>query len=62
MKEEEKILQKFLTIFFNRRLCVAEKLKIIKYSEERSIHAASNYNGVSRPTTRYWIKEKEELM
>ena len=33
-----------------------------KYAEGRSIHSAPNYYGVSRPTIRFWIKEKEELM
>ena len=38
------------------------EIKTIEYAEERSIHAASNYYGVSRLTIRYWIKEKEELV
>ena len=58
IEEEKKISKTKSTISFNRRLSVAEKLIIIKYAEERSIHAASNYYGVSRLTLRYWIKEK----
>ena len=50
-----------MIISFNRRLSASEKLKIIKYAEERSNYTAYNYYGVSRPTIRYWIKEKEEL-
>ena len=42
---------------FNRRLSIAEKLTIIKYTEERSIYVASNYYVVSRHTIRYWIKK-----
>ena len=62
MEEEEKILKKNSTVSFNRRLSVDEKLKIIIYVEERSVHVVFNYYGVSRPTIRYWIKEKRELM
>ena len=54
-----KIPKRNSTIFLNGRLSVAKKLNFIKYTEERNLHAASNYYGVSRPTIRYWIKEKE---
>ena len=56
--EEEKIKEKPHTSF-NRRLSVAEKLKIIKYVEENSIHASSNLYGLSRTIIRYWMKEKK---
>ena len=45
--EEEKIPKQKPDTSFNRRLIVAEKLKIIKYAEN-SIYASSNQNGVSR--------------
>ena len=35
-EKENKIPKKNSTIFFNRWLCVADKLKIIQYAEERS--------------------------
>ena len=57
----EKVAIKNSTVSFNRRLSVAEKLRIIKYTE-KSIHAAFNYYRVPRPTIKYWIKEKEELI
>ena len=43
MEEKEKILQESFTVYLNRRISVVEKLKIIKYAEERNIQAASNY-------------------
>ena len=58
MDEEEKIPKMYFTVSFDRRLSVAEKLKVIKYTEERGIHAVTNYYNVSRPAIRYWIKEK----
>ena len=39
MDEEEKTPKKNSTIFFNRWLSVADKLKIIQYVEERNTHA-----------------------
>ena len=60
--EEEKIPNQKPDTSFNRRLSVAEKLEIIKYPEENSIHALSNLYDVSITIIRYWIKEKEELM
>ena len=60
--EEEKIPNQKPDTSFNRRLSVAEKLEIIKYAEENSIHASSNLYDVSITIIRYWIKEKEELM
>ena len=59
--KKTKFIKKII-VFFNRRLSAAVKLKIIKYTEERSIHAASNYNRVLRLTIRYWIKGNVELM
>ena len=41
--EEEKTSKKNSTVSHNRRLSAAEKLKNIKYAEERSINAAFNY-------------------
>ena len=55
---KKKIPKKNSTVSFNGRLSVAEKLKITN-TEERSIHYASNYYGISRPTMRYWIKERK---
>ena len=43
IEEEKKTSKKKPTISFNRRLSVTVKLIIIKYVEERSIHATSNY-------------------
>ena len=60
--QEEKIPKQKPHASFNRRLSVAEKLNIIKYAEENSIHASSNLYGVSRTIIRYWMKQKEELM
>ena len=60
--EEEKIPKHKPHTSFNRRLSVAERLKIIKYTEEIFIHASSNLYGVSRTIIRYRMKEKEELM
>ena len=37
-EEEDKTPKKNSTIFFNRWLSVADKLKIIQYAEERGIH------------------------
>ena len=54
MEEEEIFLKRIVS--FIRKPSGAEELKIIKYAEERNIHAASNYYRVSRPTIRYWIK------
>ena len=62
MEKEEEIPKKNYTVSFNRKLSVVEKLKIIKCTEERSIHAASNYYRVSKSKVRYKIKEKVELM
>ena len=56
MTEEEKIPMHKPNTAFNRRLSVAEKLKIIKYAEENSIHASSNLYGVSRTIIRYWME------
>ena len=42
-KNERRISKKNSITSFNTRLSVAEKLKIIKYAEERGIQAASNY-------------------
>ena len=53
---EEKNPKMNSTVSFKGRLSAVEKLKMIKYAEERSIHTASNYYGVSRYTKRYWIK------
>ena len=53
MEKEEEIPKKNYTVSFNRKLSVVEKLKIIKCTEERSIHAASNYYRVSKSTVRY---------
>ena len=39
-----------------------KKIKVITYTEQRSIYSASNYYGVSWPTIRFWIKGKDELM
>ena len=50
--EEERIPKTNSTVYFNRRLSVAEKLQIIKNKEERNIHVASNYYGVSKSTIR----------
>ena len=61
MEEEEKILKRNSTVSFNRRLSIYEKLKY-KYAKEWSIHVAFNYYEGSKPTIRYWIKEKRELM
>ena len=55
MDEEEKMPKMYFTVSFDRRLYVAEKLKVIKYTEERGIHAVSNYYEVSRLTIRNWI-------
>ena len=54
--EEEKIPKQNPHLSFNRRLSDAEKLKIIKYAEEISIHASSNLYGVSRTIIRYLMK------
>ena len=62
MEEEDKHSKANPWISFNRRFSAAEKLKVIKYAEENSIHAASNLYGISRQAIRYWIQEKEELM
>ena len=56
MEEEEEISNNNSIVSFKYRLSVARKLMIIKYVEERSIPATSNYFGASRPTIRYWIK------
>ena len=40
---KKRTLLKNSSVSFNKRLSEAEKLKIIKYVEERSIYAASNY-------------------
>ena len=53
MEEEEKIHKNNSAVSFNRRLYEAEKSKIINYIEEKSIHSASNYHGISRLTIRY---------
>ena len=50
--EEERIPKTNSTVYFNRRLSVAEKLQIIKNKEERNIYVASNYYGVSKSTIR----------
>ena len=55
--EEEKISRQKHDTSFNRRLSIAEKLKIIKYAEN-SIHASSNLYGVSRTIIRYWVEMK----
>ena len=60
-KKKRRFLKK-TTFYFNIRLSVAEELKTIKYVEERSIHVASNYYDVLKPTINYGIKEKEELI
>ena len=62
MEEEDKHSKVNPWISFNRRFSVAEKLKVIKYTEENSLHAASNLYGISRKAIRYWIRDKEELM
>ena len=62
MEEEDKHSKVNPWISFNRRFSVAEKLKVIKYAEENSLHAATNLYGISRQAIRYWIREKEELM
>ena len=62
MEEEDKHSKANPCISFNRRFYVAEKLKVIKYAGENSLHAASNLYGISRQAIRYWIREKEELM
>ena len=62
MEEEEKIPKKNSTVSFKRRLSVDEKIKVIPYTKEWSIHSVFNYYRVSRPTIRCWIKGKDELM
>ena len=62
MEEEDKHSKANSCISFNRRFTVAEKLKVIKYAEENSLHDASDLYGISRQAIRYWIQEKEELM
>ena len=62
MEEEDKHSKANPCISFNRRFSVAEKLKVIKYAEENSLHVALNLYGISRQAIRYWIREKEELM
>ena len=62
MEKKEKIPKKNFLISFERRLSVAEKLKIIKYAEKRIIHVASNYYEVSIPTIKCRIKEMKELI
>ena len=62
IEEEEKHSKANPCISFDRRFYVAEKLKVIKYAEENSLHAASNLYGISSQAIRYWIWEKEELM
>ena len=57
MEEKEKIHKKNSIVSFNRRLFVDEKLKTIKYTEERSVQAASNYYIVSKPAI-YGLKMK----
>ena len=42
LKNERRISKKNSTVSFNRKLSEAEKLEIIKYTEERDIQAASN--------------------
>ena len=49
------------TVSFNRRLSATEKLKIIKHTEERSIHATSNYYEVSWPTINTTLKKRKNL-
>ena len=62
MEEEEKNSKANSCISFNRRFSVAEKLKVIKYAKENTLHAASNLYGISRQAIRFWIREKKELM
>ena len=52
LRKRRRILNKNSIVSFNRRLSVAENLKIIKYAEEKRIHVVSNYFGVSKPTIR----------
>ena len=62
MEKKEKIPKKNSSVSYERRLSVAEKLKIIKYTEKRIIHVASNYYEVSIPKIKYRIKEMKELI
>ena len=49
MEEEENTPLKNSVVSFYRRLSVANKIKFIRYAEERSIHFESNYCEVSWP-------------
>ena len=55
-------MEKKITVSFSKRQSETDKLKVIKYSEERSIQAVFNYYAFSRPTIRYLMKENEVLM
>ena len=62
MEEEDKHSKDNPCISFNWRFFVAEKLKVIKYTEGNSLHASSNLYRISRQVIRYWIRENEELV